>query len=54
MKRIDLHKGFLNFDYHIGKIFFYFLTWKTKIRRKFFFGLFYVKNGETASLTVEY
>lgn len=54
MKKIDMNKGFLNLDYHIGKIFFFFLTWKTKKRRKFFFGLIYVKNGETVNISIEY
>lgn len=53
MKRIDLHKGFLNLDYHIGKIFFFFLTWKNEIKRKFFLGLFYVRNGESTALALE-
>jgi len=52
-EKINLKRGFINLCYHIWRLYFFFLTWRTESRRKFFFGVFYLKNEELTNFSVE-
>jgi len=53
MEIVDFKRGFINFQAQIWKMRFFFLTWRKKPTRKFFFGIIYVNDDELIGLCKE-